>query len=737
MSSATFAGVRAPRRTREEVLRQACAPGVDKWPEPPDPLLQALDQQKLLALYTRRKQAVEFYVENRKGEYIKKETGISVTKAKRLFERCTKKNRDGSIPGFYACLPAEGDAPAAKHTRDTNKKPVDPALAAQGKGLKGVFRDLLDKNDGRMRKKLENFFRTRSLEGRAPFPVLRQKIVFRAFLQLCTDEGIRDDEYPFYLKRKGEWAITNYWKWWNATHGQTAANNQYGADAAKEQAVDMAAAACAELPPLPKPDAFGRVELDEHLLHAIGQLTVPSRSGIDVVVGARRVWALVLRDTGSTAVLATCVSYREKYDKNDILRLVRKALKAPDKVKNPSLSKLRYLTGAAYPSEDGFALHRWQVTAFDADASHLSLAEDVDLRKLLGEIENERVGSPTAHPYAESINARIADFTEELPSGTGSSPNDPARRDPEKAAQRYGINIIHLEEILDVWARNYNATPQKSLDGKTPLQRLKALQVQGRVFTSAVNAFGEFKLYTLLPRYEANITFSRNTPKRLGALGVQLFGAWYTSGAFAKDVRLRSATQLKCTVYVEDDARYAWVVPQAYPEKRFFVKVTSRDLKDFVHPLEWRRLTEAHGTNAVYEAKPATVSTMFDVLESFAQMAKDGNQAAAATVSQFSGFMSQVQNGLLHYVSSEEERRVLDDEQRSSARPEPQPQRESAEEGGMPPAEEGEPAVGVGLEPTEEPPVRPAKAPADPVPLQGQTPHRPLSTNRDPFGLKR
>lgn len=737
MSSPTFCGVRAPRRTREEVLRQACAPDLDKWPDPPEPLLKTLDQQKLLSLYTQRKRAVVFYVENRKGEFIKDKTGVSVTKAKRLFERCTAKNRDGSIPGFYACLPVESEAPASKHARNTASKPIDPQLAAEGKGLKGVFKDLLDKNDGSMRKKLEAFFRTRSLEGRAPFPVLTQSIVFRAFLQLCTDEGIKEDEYPFYLKRKGEWAITNYWKWWNATHARTAANNQYGADAAKEQAVDLAAAACTELPPLPRPDAFARVELDEHLLHAIGQLTVPSRSGIDVVVGARRVWALVLRDTGSTAVLATCVSYREKYDRNDILRLVRKALKAPGQVQSPSLAKLKYLPGAAFPSEAGFALHRWQVTAFDADASHLSLAEQEDLRTLLGEVENERVGSPTAHPYAESINARIADFAEMLPSGTGSSPDDPARRDPEKAAERWSINIVHLEEILDVWARNYNATPQKSLDGRTPLQQLKAMQVQGRVFSSAADAFGDFELYKLLPRYEANITFSRSTPKRLGALHVQLFGATYTSREMAADVRLRSATELRCTMYVEDDGRYAWMVPHAFPKLKFFLKVTNRDLKDFVHSLEWRRLTEAHGTNAVYEGKAASVSTMFDVLESLALLAKNGNQAAAATVSQFSGFMAQAQNGLLHYVSSPEQRRALDEERPSGAASDLTPQTLAAEEGGEPSAAESAPEAGGSLEPPEETPARPPKAPVDPVPLQGQTPHRPLPASKNPFGLKR
>ena len=187
---------------------------------------------------------------------------------------------------------------------------------------------------------------------------------------------------------------------------------------------------------------------------------------------------------------------------------------------------------------------------------------------------------------------------------------------------------------------------------------------------------------------------------------------------------------------MEDDARYDWVVPHACPENKFFVKVTSRDLKDFVHSLEWRRLTEAHGTNAVYEAKPATVSTMFDVLESLAEQAKNGNQAAGAAVSQFAGFMSQVQNGLLHYVSSPEQRRALDEERPSGAASDLAPQASAGEEGGKPSAMEGAPEAGDSLEPPAEPPARTPKAPADPVPLQGQTPHRPLRTSKNPFGLK-
>lgn len=729
MAKLTPAGVQPPRKTRGEVVARSPLP-LDKWPTPAAALLEALDQVKLLTGYVHRKQAVEYYVEGRKGQYILEKTHISITKAKRLFERCTAQRADGSIAGFYACLPNESQSTATKHSRH---RPFDPALAAKGSGLKRRFRELIEKDRGRIQKLLEDFFRTRSVNGRAPSPVLTQSIVFRGFLQICRDVGIKDDEYPFDQLRKGEWGITNFWKLWMASHPQQAANNQYGPDAAKEQAVDMAAAACSELPPLPRPDAYARVELDEHLLHAIGLLRVPCRSGPPIVIGTRRVWGLLLRETASGPILSTGVSYREKYDKNDILRLVRKALKPPGRMEHPSLPGLEYLPGAAFPGEQGFKMHRWQVLAFDADSSHLSIAEIEDLRKLIGEIENERVGQPTAHPYAESINARVAKFFEAMPTGTGSNPEDPARRDPEAAAQKYCADVTLLEEILDVLGRNFNVTSQKSLDGRTPLQHLKALAVEGKVFTSTADAFGDFELYKLLPRYGADITFSRGTNKRVGALGVTLHGAWYTSRAFAKEPLLRAATDLRCTVYMEDDARYAWVVPHALPKKAFFLKVTNRDLKDFVHSLEWRRLTEAHGTNMAYEAEESKASTLFGVLEGLALRAKDGDAGAAVAVAQLMGLAAQAHNGLLHYVSTAEQRAALDAERPSSDSSDaPAPSGEGRAADQSQGAQEEGPAP-----PPAAPPKEGIKAPVNPLPLQGQTPRRPLTSNRNPFGLKK
>jgi hypothetical protein len=728
--------IKPPRKSRMQVIADRGAPPPDMWPVPNEVVLKALQKMGLLDEYSRKKIAVEYYVEGRTGKYIKDKTGISVTKARRLFERCTRKKPDGAFWGFYGCLPEQQGDPRGRHGRDLDKSPINAEYAAKGTGFKGAFTAWLDTKKG-LCEKLDKFFRTRRPgDHRAPYPVLTQGTVLKGFLQLCGDAGVPPTEYPINQKRKGEWGITAYWNMWKAMHPRAAVLNQFGEDAAKEQDLDLASAQSAGAPPLPRADAYGRVELDEHLLHAAGLVSIPTRSGVDLRICVRRVWALVLRETGAGAVLATGISYREKYDKNDVLRLVRKAIKPPDKISVFAVPGLKYRAGADFPGNlPSFWRNRWQVLAFDADASHLSVADQDELRKLVSEIENEKVGSPTSHAHIESLNARLARFMQELPSGTGSNPQDPARRDPEEAAEQWSVHTHHLEQLLDVWGRNFNVTPQKALDGRTPVEMLEEMKMQGRAFISGINAFAkggigfEDELYKLLPSFQRNITFSRNTKERRGALGVTLFGAWYTSKEFASDPRLRSTSNLECTIHVQDDSRDAFIQPHALPGVAFKVKITTPGLKDFAHPVEWRRMTEAQGTNTVYEDMPVSISTMFDTLEGLATLAKQGDSKAVAAVSEFSGFMAQFQSGALHYVSSPEDRQYHGQGEGQGAGIDASassPASHTREK-----ADESQTAQPITTRRGRRP-----KLPAPSVEMQGATPHRPPRPSHNPFGIK-
>ena len=59
------------------------------------------------------------------------------------------------------------------------------------------------------------------------------------------------------------------------------------------------------------------------------------------------------------------------------------------------------------------------------------------------------------------------------PSTTGSAPGDPRRHKTDQAAERLKIAVEDLEFITDITVANYNATPHKSLNGRSPLEYIR------------------------------------------------------------------------------------------------------------------------------------------------------------------------------------------------------------------------------------------------------------------------
>ena len=80
-------------------------------------------------------------------------------------------------------------------------------------------------------------------------------------------------------------------------------------------------------------------------------------------------------------------------------------------------------------------------------------------------------------PLWRALNVK---YLHRLPNTTGSSPADPKRDEPEKAALRYRISMAHLEELLDVIIANHNGEPHSALCWRSPLEQLTYfLDVEG------------------------------------------------------------------------------------------------------------------------------------------------------------------------------------------------------------------------------------------------------------------
>jgi hypothetical protein len=604
-------------------------------------------------IFMKKRLAVELYVAKSKADEIEKRTGYDLSQARRLTERCLLKNpHTHSMHGFWACVPGRR-APEPGHNRYA---PVNAELAAKGLGLKGALKVLFRKHPG-IENALTHYLQHRCLPGEPPVPIIDFKGVVSTFHALCRAAGVRADQWPFNTQRLGENAICVWWKRTRANYPLQTIGNQFGDAASALAALDMSMVRNTLARVVYK--AYERIELDEHLIHGMFNVGIPNRKGGMTWVATSRFWVLALRDKRTGAVLASSVSYREKYDTNDVLKLIRRALMPPPR---PSLElshpEFRYAVDAAFPAElPEFTRNTWMELAWDNDQCHLSLADKGRVEDVVGcRVKFETLGIPVERESIEGLFAGFANDAERLPSGTGSHPRDPARRDPEAAAKSSGLYAHHIEEIWDVYCRNKNSQPSTKCGGLSPLQLLKELHVAGGAFVSPLGELGPNNLFKLLPRYPAKLTRRRGA---FGPLRVALYGASYSSPELAFDKRLSYTANLSAAIYVEDDARTAFVVPEAYPESVFPVVVVDKDLKGFAHSLEWRRLAEAATVNAVTRGKGTGPAVMLGVVGSLGAAAQDKRPGAAYQLAGITAFMATSGTGSVEYVMSDAERTSL------------------------------------------------------------------------------
>jgi putative transposase len=78
---------------------------------------------------------------------------------------------------------------------------------------------------------------------------------------------------------------------------------------------------------------------------------------------------------------------------------------------------------------------------------------------------------PNDRPFVEGFfNILEEGGFHRLPNTTGNRPKDPRRKNPERAAVKYSIQVEDLDELLDVMLANYNSAPTASRGGRSPLE---------------------------------------------------------------------------------------------------------------------------------------------------------------------------------------------------------------------------------------------------------------------------
>lgn len=634
---------RRTRSKRGDILQSA--PPMSNWPQPMVDDLPLVHQEP----YLKACLAVKMWVAGEGGKAIFKQCACKVDEARRLVSRCIQYNPSTRfIVGFWACVPQYRLAPTSRERFRAFK----PALAAEGKGLTGALFDLFRKHPA-IEQKMRLFVQKRKDAFTAPVPILTPTILHKRFLALCKEEGLlARNEWPFTTKRAGYQAIRK----WNAKHRFEApirsARNELGDQAGALAMTDYKSIMAGR-----KTEAllaYERVELDEHYQDAVWTIHIPMPGGSFEQISTTRLWALVLRDRGSKVILAARLSYRERYDRNDVLALIHDALAPPPrKILSFENPHYQYAGEACFPGElEDFRGNTWQCLAFDTDSTHLANQTLSVLKQVVGcDVANETVGQATARSSIEGFFAILARNYQQIPSATGSSPESPVRRDPEKAASRWNVASRLAEEVLDVFCRNHNATPSEDCGGLSPLQRLREMLAQGKVFRSPLGELREANLWQLLPVHPATVTRQRG----FGPLGVNLYGGRYVGPELAKASELAYLTDNAVKVYVEEDARFAVVVPDAFPDRHYKVALKGR-YAEGPHTLLARRWASTLAKNLAISGRARLPDVMTGLLTGLGELGKS-DKAVASILNGTVAFMERNGRDETPYVATEPQER--------------------------------------------------------------------------------
>lgn len=642
----------APGRTRTK--RAEVLASVKKRTEWPRPDVECDDVPKdKHAQYFANKLAVDMWLEGKLAEEIVSKTGVKIRLARNMALKAVQLNRLArDIHGYWACIPGR----RLGRSSWSRCAALDPAFAQDGKGLKGCLDDLLQKYPD-IERRFVHFAKYRWAEGIAVVSLLTPKVLHRVFIDLCKQHGLEErGEWPFTSKRRGREAVRRWYHSERYKQTAQAVSNANGEAAGVQAAMDMKQLELSAVDSYFR--AYERVELDEYYIDAIWDIAFPNADGTYQHIRTTRLWLLALVCSGSNAILAATLSFKRKYDRNDVMRLVRMALDPPPRIKlRYSNESYQYAAGASFASElEGLRGNTWQTLSLDRDASHVSDETLAAIENVVGcRVVSETLGVPRTRCDIEGLFRQLARDVEALPSATGNSPDSPVRRDPETAAKRYRLVVPMAEEIVDVWARNWNATPSAACQGVSPLQRLQELVNSGEVFRSPVGVFKRSALWRLLPVYEATLSRARG----VGPLGVNLHGARYVSREMNADPELQYLSDSRVRVYVQEDARFAFVVPYACPEKLFSTVVTGRRFATMPHTLEWRQLATAAWKNGGVMGQADTPDVFIGVLRMLADAGKK-DDIAAMFVGDATAFMSRYEQGRTSYVDvSADQREAL------------------------------------------------------------------------------
>lgn len=427
----------------------------DLWPTVDDSRLSEIEKNR----YVNRRDAIVMYFKRVDMKEIQRSTHISPQNLRRLVKRCIDLDENGVVWGFRALIPYKKvksyRLDVLKEDRNESRKTGEFNLLLETHpDIKDLITDLYL---GTHRRTLE--------------PAMKPLNIHKKFIEQCRNKGIPLSQYPFNTKNMGRKALQRFLNRIAYLHfGE--GNRRYGQDA-KTRAKHTGEGEQNHPSTL---HPYQKVQFDAHRIDGFFIVDLATPEGDLVSVTLDRFWILTLIDVATRIVLGYSISLSKEYSASDVMICFRNSVipheKIPITIDGMKYSELGGFPSEVYPQNTSWAV--WDVICFDNAKSHLANLVKDRLKNLIGCATNL---GPVALPMRRGIIERFFKTLEEtgfhrLPNTTGSNPDDPRRKNPEKNAIRYHMTFEHLKQLIDVMISDYNGTPHGGIYHQSPLELL-------------------------------------------------------------------------------------------------------------------------------------------------------------------------------------------------------------------------------------------------------------------------
>ena len=415
----------------------------DSWyPIPADSL-----PEKQRDVFSKRKKAVDMYIDGYLNTEITRTTGIDRSFLVKLIKRCIKTDENGIYFGYYALIPGS---------------------KIEKKGFAREFSSLLKQYPELKDYILGNYLGDRkyTLEKNMNFITLHKK-----FLQKCKQLGVQDYEYPLNTQTQGYNSLINFVKKYLEKNIEDAAIRE-----SKDSMQKLLSTGKGRRYTANSVIPFHSVQGDGHRLDMGYRVEVDNGDGTVSKVMAERPWYIPIFEVSTRCLIDFYVSQGTNYDQFDLLKAVQNAILTHKKIPF-TIQGLKYPDNGGYPS---LAIPEYENALFDEimldnAKSHLAGNTIEKLVNTIGCVVN--YGS-VATPETRGIVERFFGSIESrgfhrLPGTTGSNPRDTKRRKPEKEVVYYDITFEQICELLEILGAEYNNTPHPALNNETPLEALR------------------------------------------------------------------------------------------------------------------------------------------------------------------------------------------------------------------------------------------------------------------------